>query len=144
MNHSVFLGVVVCASPSWILLFCYFLFPGITPPDLCGAPRLLGFQSPGITQSSQLHKHRSFHNLFSSARPPSNEKNKTKTRHGIFPRLLSVSRLLVRINQGHFLLESRNIRLAFSPSRPILKLCHSLPPGVRAQTHAHKHTHNSP
>lgn len=68
------------------------------------------------------------------------KQNKTKTRQGIFPRLLSVSRLLVRINQGHFLLESRNVRLAFLPSCPFLKLCHSLPPGVLAQTHAHKHT----
>ena len=64
---------------SFLLLFSLFPnFPRKTPPRyMPWLTARLTVQALSITQSSQLHKHRSFHNLFSSAWPPFNEK-KTK------------------------------------------------------------------
>lgn len=61
---------------------CFFSpnFPRKTSPRYmpCLAAWLLRFQGLSITQSSQLHKHRSFHNLFSSAGPLLMKKTKQK------------------------------------------------------------------
>lgn len=69
--------------PGFFFLLLFSLspnFPRKTPPRYmpCLAARLLRFQGLSITQPNQLHKHRSFHNLFSSARPPFHEKTKQK------------------------------------------------------------------
>lgn len=99
----------------------------------CLAPWLLRFQGPGITQSSQLHKQRSFHNLFSSARPPLHEKNKNKTQN--FSKT-AVSRWLVRGSRRYFFRNQGTLDLLFFP------LCHILPTGhTHTRTHGHTHTH---
>lgn len=156
---TVWSGTTVHTSPSWLfsffLSFCCCLlssnFPRKTPHRYmpCSAAGRLWSQGLAITQSRQLHKHRSFHNVFSSAGPLLMKKQ-NKTRAQDFSKAASclLLRQLGKINRGWGVegggrggisfLEARNTRLA------LFFLNHPLPRCTHARAHTHTYTQNSP
>lgn len=139
--------LVAHTSPSRPFSFCCCClapnFPRKTPPRYmpCSAAGRLWSQGLGITQSSRLHKHRSFHNVFSSAGPPLNEKAKQKQDPELFQGCyLSVSQITCenksRGKEGAVsFLEPRNSRLLSSSLTTLSQDRHT-----RTHTHAHTHT----